>query len=513
MADEAKELLIRVSATTELLRSNLAQAERVVAGFERTTSASTARINDNFQRVGVSAGQQKAGLQQLGFQLQDVATQFASGTKASVIFAQQGGQVLQAVQLMSGGTSKFAQFMGGPWGIAISTATIALAPFISKLFDTEKALESVGDKARSAMAELRASLAGVSKFTEAIDSNVKSRIGALGELASVQRQIVVAQELANNPTLLAAGGEAGREAAVNRVNALNRQKASIEARIKEADAALAEVGNLANVASIQERNRALAGGGGSRSSGGSRTRSGGGGGARIRVAGGDTAAVTIETPQSVLDAMEASALKTGERLSDAYERGWVETMAQYSAESSTKVAQLYEEAALRAEERLAAVRENQTRTLAGLYESLFRGGTKALWDDFKNIGLSVIAQVMAKFTIAQVMGKKGGGFNLGGAISSAFGSILGFADGGRPPVGRVSMVGERGPELFVPDAAGTIIPNHALGGGGGPSIVINAPGATAETVSMIRREIRAAAPTLLEAASATTKRSLSRRRL
>ena len=39
-----------------------------------------------------------------------------------------------------------------------------------------------------------------------------------------------------------------------------------------------------------------------------------------------------------------------------------------------------------------------------------------------------------------------------------------FADGGRPPVGRASLVGERGPELFVPDRAGTIIPNHAMGG-------------------------------------------------
>ena len=47
-----------------------------------------------------------------------------------------------------------------------------------------------------------------------------------------------------------------------------------------------------------------------------------------------------------------------------------------------------------------------------------------------------------------------------------FTKILGFADGGRPPVGRPSVVGERGPELFVPGSSGTIIPNHALGGGG-----------------------------------------------
>tara|TARA_Y100001972_G_scaffold93319_1_gene114406 strand:- start:134 stop:2419 length:2286 start_codon:yes stop_codon:yes gene_type:complete len=41
---------------------------------------------------------------------------------------------------------------------------------------------------------------------------------------------------------------------------------------------------------------------------------------------------------------------------------------------------------------------------------------------------------------------------------------IGFADGGRPPVGMPSIVGEEGPELFVPDSAGEIIPNNKLGG-------------------------------------------------
>jgi len=41
---------------------------------------------------------------------------------------------------------------------------------------------------------------------------------------------------------------------------------------------------------------------------------------------------------------------------------------------------------------------------------------------------------------------------------------LKFANGGRPPVGRASIVGEKGPELFVPSSAGNIIPNNAIGG-------------------------------------------------
>ena len=50
------------------------------------------------------------------------------------------------------------------------------------------------------------------------------------------------------------------------------------------------------------------------------------------------------------------------------------------------------------------------------------------------------------------------------AILGVATSIFGFAAGGRPPVGRPSIVGERGAEVFVPDSAGTIIPNHELGG-------------------------------------------------
>ena len=63
-------------------------------------------------------------------------------------------------------------------------------------------------------------------------------------------------------------------------------------------------------------------------------------------------------------------------------------------------------------------------------------------------------------------GNKKGGF-LGGLIGGL------FADGGRPPVGKASIVGERGPELFVPSTAGTIIPNNKLGGGDSITNIVN----------------------------------------
>jgi len=51
---------------------------------------------------------------------------------------------------------------------------------------------------------------------------------------------------------------------------------------------------------------------------------------------------------------------------------------------------------------------------------------------------------------------------IGGMI---IGKLLGFAEGGSPPVNKPSVVGEKGPELFVPKTAGTIIPNDQLGKG------------------------------------------------
>ena len=55
----------------------------------------------------------------------------------------------------------------------------------------------------------------------------------------------------------------------------------------------------------------------------------------------------------------------------------------------------------------------------------------------------------------------------GGLLGGLFGKILGGAraDGGSVDPGKAFLVGERGPEIFTPPSAGSIIPNHKLGGG------------------------------------------------
>lgn len=50
------------------------------------------------------------------------------------------------------------------------------------------------------------------------------------------------------------------------------------------------------------------------------------------------------------------------------------------------------------------------------------------------------------------------------SLKSQMGPMQQFANGGRPKVGSASIVGENGPEQFIPDVSGNIIPNNKLGG-------------------------------------------------
>lgn len=131
--------------------------------------------------------------------------------------------------------------------------------------------------------------------------------------------------------------------------------------------------------------------------------------------------------------------------------------------------------------------EFQQRRVAQMSDAIFGNMTRAIENfvrtgklSFKELARSIIAdlimiQMRTQLTTVfrSVVGNIfGGGFGSG----FRFGNQdlgMNFADGGQPPVGRASIVGERGPELFVPHTAGTIIPNHALGGLGGVTNVTN----------------------------------------
>lgn len=74
---------------------------------------------------------------------------------------------------------------------------------------------------------------------------------------------------------------------------------------------------------------------------------------------------------------------------------------------------------------------------------------------------------------------------IGGAIAGA------RADGGPVAGGSAYLVGERGPELFIPSSSGMIAPNESLGGNVNVSVTVNVPESTSrEDSERIAREAR-----------------------
>jgi len=94
-------------------------------------------------------------------------------------------------------------------------------------------------------------------------------------------------------------------------------------------------------------------------------------------------------------------------------------------------------------------------------------GTATLSDMLNNIADKFLDVALNQALFGSILGSKG---DKGGGILGALGL---FADGGRPPVNRPSIVGEKGPELFVPRSSGNIIPNNKLGGGNTNNVVVN----------------------------------------
>jgi hypothetical protein len=112
----------------------------------------------------------------------------------------------------------------------------------------------------------------------------------------------------------------------------------------------------------------------------------------------------------------------------------------------------------------------------------FAFGGKTSFTDMVNSFLKDLARLALQKAIFNPIAEQfdifTSGFGDGGEAFSGFFSGLGFANGGTPPIGKASLVGERGPELFVPKVAGTVIPNSKMGGmqTNNVSITINSDG-------------------------------------
>ena len=139
-----------------------------------------------------------------------------------------------------------------------------------------------------------------------------------------------------------------------------------------------------------------------------------------------------------------------------FQFGWNKAFAQY-AEDAGNYAKMADD-----------VFKSFTGSMSSAIDKFVETG-KLSFNDFASSVIKDLIKIQLKAMAMQAISGIGGLFKgfmgAGGPTEvSATTSYIGpaFADGGEPPVGVPSLVGENGPELFVPNRSGTIIPNHQL---------------------------------------------------
>lgn len=174
------------------------------------------------------------------------------------------------------------------------------------------------------------------------------------------------------------------------------------------------------------------------------------------------------------------AAKAKEEIAIAEQRtftyGWNKAFAQY-AEDAGNYGKL-------ASDMFSSFTNNMNSAIDKFVETgkfSFADFTQSVLKDLLKIQMRMLAMQAFSNAGNALSGLFGAGASAGagevGSITTAQWTSGAFADGGDPPVGVASLVGERGPELFVPKTAGTIIPNNQLSNmmGNSPQTVYNGP--------------------------------------
>lgn len=228
LADRIEALGDRLGKTSKSSTAASAANAELSASLTKVT-ASAGRASDQLAGVTAASNAQRAGMQQLGYQLGDVATMWSLGAKPAQIFASQIGQITQAVSLMTNGTSKFATFLGGPWGIGLSVGMIALAPFVGKIFEGNDALADSVAKLRDDARETEINAKAKDRF----------RVSAEGVAAAIRdgtaasREAIEATRTSAEQANIAAKNNLAEELSIRRKTqaTLEQSRAALQASL------------------------------------------------------------------------------------------------------------------------------------------------------------------------------------------------------------------------------------------------------------------------------------------
>jgi len=152
-----------------------------------------------------------------------------------------------------------------------------------------------------------------------------------------------------------------------------------------------------------------------------------------------------------------------------------------------------------AQKKIEDLRQNITSSMEGAFMSMV-DGTKSVKDAFKQMARDIILELYRVLVVQKLVNA----ISNTNAFKSAFNLVtLGMrANGGPVTTRKPYVVGEKGPELFVPSRSGHIIPNDQMGSKGESIVVNQTINVSAGVAQTVRQEIRQMMPMLAENAKA-----------
>lgn len=170
-----------------------------------------------------------------------------------------------------------------------------------------------------------------------------------------------------------------------------------------------------------------------------------------------------EQAQAAIDALNASAIASRKAADDVSRAEMDQEKAYYAAAAAAR--KLQQDTDLAADGQKNATKETEAYVakLQAEADSLAPSSPlrKRLQDYIDKLKNEIPAEVTTKFLVE---------YNQVIHLANRQGGNVGFAEGGRPPVGAPYWVGEKGPELRIDDRPGTIVPHDqsvaATHGGG-----------------------------------------------
>ena len=474
----------QVSGATQGLKQVDQSLQRVQGSMVRANQATRAMTNQ-FNSARTSTQKWATGaLQQAGYQIGDFAVQVANGTSKMQAFGQQGSQLL-------GILGPIGAVLGA--GVAIFSAFAVAAQRASGATkDAETQLSKLGDVD---LGKIRGATSDLIQIQKAYNDVV---LGS-GDASTSAAKLVVAnseKEFAARKMVLSIERDLLRLRSQDQIEALKNLQRQQELFKADAEETLRTLGPGATVDLEKEA----------------------GGFIQISKRYEDFNLVIGENLKSLranaaeIKLLEAELIRLG-IASDEAEAALamvfdVTPEANAATSAAGKVADAVKsisDTALSGIDKMFASLDDITNSVSKTMENAMTDafmsivdGTQKPIEAFKNMARLIIAELYKVLVVKQLVGSfdaanPGAATGIVGFLGKAFGGYM--ANGGPVSGGTPYIVGERGPELFVPSRNGTIVPN---GAGAGVTVIQN--NTFGNGVS--RAEVQAMLPRIVETTKA-----------